>query len=40
MLQNAIMPLGVDGGTRSSAAERIITYNTVIQALAQILEEM
>lgn len=28
MLQKAMMPLGVDGGTRSSAAERMITYNT------------
>lgn len=29
ILQNAIMPLGVDGGTRSRAAERIMTYNTM-----------
>ena len=28
MLQNAMMPLGVDGGTRSSAAERMMTYRT------------
>lgn len=28
MLQNAMMPLGVEGGTRSSAAESIITYST------------
>jgi hypothetical protein len=29
MLQNAIIPFGVDGGTKSSAAESMITYNTV-----------
>lgn len=28
MLQNAIIPLGVEGGTRSRAAERMITYST------------
>jgi hypothetical protein len=28
MLQKAVIPFGVDGGTRSSAADRIITYNT------------
>jgi hypothetical protein len=28
MFQNAIIPLGVDGGTRSRAAERMITYKT------------
>jgi hypothetical protein len=28
-LKNAIIPFGVDGGTRSRAADRIITYNTV-----------
>jgi hypothetical protein len=28
MLQNAMIPLGVEGGTRSSAAESIITYST------------
>ena len=28
MLQNAMMPFGVEGGTRSRAAERMITYNT------------
>jgi hypothetical protein len=29
MFQNAIIPLGVEGGTRSRAAERIITYRTM-----------
>lgn len=28
MLQNAMMPFGVEGGTRSRAAERMITYRT------------
>ena len=28
MLQKAIMPFGVEGGTRSRAAERMMTYNT------------
>jgi hypothetical protein len=28
MLQNKMIPFGVDGGTRSRAAERIITYRT------------
>jgi hypothetical protein len=28
MFQNAMMPLGVEGGTRSRAAERMITYRT------------
>lgn len=28
MLQNAIIPLGVDGGTRSRAADSMITYRT------------
>jgi hypothetical protein len=28
MLQKAMIPLGVDGGTRSSAADRMITYKT------------
>ena len=28
ILQKRIKPFGVDGGTRSKAAERIITYNT------------
>ena len=28
ILQNAMIPFGVEGGTRSSAAESIITYNT------------
>jgi hypothetical protein len=28
MLTNAIIPFGVDGGTRSRAADRIMTYNT------------
>lgn len=30
MLQKAMIPFGVDGGTRSSAADRIITYNTLL----------
>jgi len=29
MFQNAIIPLGVEGGTRSRAAERIMTYRTI-----------
>lgn len=28
ILQKAIMPFGVEGGTKSSAADRMITYNT------------
>jgi hypothetical protein len=28
MFQNAMIPLGVEGGTRSRAAERMITYRT------------
>lgn len=28
ILQKAMIPFGVEGGTRSRAAERIITYNT------------
>ena len=28
MLQNAMRPLGVEAGTRSSAAERMMTYRT------------
>jgi hypothetical protein len=28
MFQNAMIPLGVEGGTRSRAAERIMTYRT------------
>jgi hypothetical protein len=28
MLQKAIIPFGVDGGTRSRAADKIITYKT------------
>ena len=28
ILQKAIMPFGVEGGTRSRAAERMMTYNT------------
>lgn len=28
ILQKRIKPFGVDGGTRSKAAERMITYNT------------
>jgi hypothetical protein len=28
MLQKAMIPFGVDGGTRSSAADKIITYKT------------
>lgn len=28
ILQNAIIPFGVEGGTRSSAADNIITYKT------------
>jgi hypothetical protein len=35
MLQNAMMPLGVEGGTRSSAAERIITYRTKISSVSK-----
>ncbi len=31
MLKNATMPLGVVEGTRSSAAERMITYSTVLR---------
>jgi hypothetical protein len=29
MFQNAIIPLGVEGGTRSRAADRIMTYRTI-----------
>jgi len=28
MFQNTMIPLGVEGGTRSRAAERIMTYRT------------
>lgn len=28
MLQKAMMPFGVEGGTKSSAADNIITYST------------
>lgn len=36
MLQKAIMPLGVEGGTRSRAAESMITYKTSTRAALRV----